>query len=148
MSWWKKILGSDVDSERVDYYDEGLALLQDGRFHEALTSLRLMLKENPGDVAVLQQIAIAYTRIGMTEEAVKTYRTVLEWDPSAAGAHYGLAFILLREGDEEEAVRHLEAFLSDSPSGPHAAEHVAHARSTLAELDGRAAPSDLEDAGT
>ncbi len=148
MSWWKKILGGDLDSERVDYYHEGLALLEEGRFHEALTSLRLMLKESPGDVAVLQQIAIAYTRIGMTEEAAKTYRSVLEWDPSASGAHYGLAFISLREGEEEEAARHLEAFLSKPPSGPQAAEHVAHARATLAELIGRDAPSDARNAET
>ena len=148
MSWWKKILGGDLESERVDYYQEGLALLQDGRFHEALISLRLMLKENPKDLAALQQIAIAYTRIGLTAEAVKTYRDVLEWDPSAAGAHYGLAFILLREGDEAAAARHLEAFLSKPPRGSQAAEHVAHARSTLEELGGRATPPELKDAGT
>lgn len=146
MAWWKKILGGELDSQRVDYYQEGLELLKEGRFHEGLTSLRLMLKESPGDVAVLQQIAIAYTRIGMTEEAAKTYRSALEWDPSAPGAHYGLAFLLLREGQEEAAARHLEAFLSKPPRGPDAAEHVAHARATLAELIARSAP-DATDAG-
>lgn len=147
MAWWKKILGGDLDSERVDYYEEGLALLREGRFHEALTSLRLTLKDAPDDTAVLQQIAIAYTRIGMTEEASKTYRHVLERDPSAAGAHYGLAFILLRGGEEAAAAHHLEAFLSDPPSGPQAAEHISHARATLAQLRGDGAPPDLEGYG-
>ena len=140
MTWWKKLLGGGQDSERVDYYEEGVALLREGRFHEALTSLRLALKEAPGDTVVLQQIAIAYTRIGMTEEASKTYQHVLQKDPAAAGAHYGLAYLHLRRGDEEEAVQHLESFLSRPPSGPEAAEHIAHARSTLVQLRGEADP--------
>jgi Flp pilus assembly protein TadD len=134
MTWWKKLLGGDLDGERVDYYEEGLALLREGRFHEALTSLRLALKEAPGDAVVLQQIAIAYTRIGMMEEASKTYRHVLQKDPSAAGAHYGLAYLLLRRGDEAEAIAHLESFLNNPPTGPEASEHISHARSTLAQL--------------
>ena len=134
MTWWKKLLGGDLDAERVDYYEEGLALLREGRFHEALTSLRLALKEAPGDAVVLQQIAIAYTRIGMMEEASKTYRHVLRKDPTAAGAHYGLAYLLLRRGEEAEAISHLESFLNNPPAGPEADEHVSHARSTLAQL--------------
>jgi predicted Zn-dependent protease len=69
MSVWKKFFGGGGEEGRVDYYDEGMELLSDGKFHEALTSLRLALKEQPGDPVVLQQIAIAYTRIGMTDEA-------------------------------------------------------------------------------
>lgn len=138
MAWWKKLFGVDDRSERVDYYDEGLDLLGEGRYHEALTSFRLALKESPGDPLVLQQIAIAYTRIGMTDEAAKTYRHVLQKDPSAAGAHYGLAFLLLRAGRPREAVPHLRDFLDDPPEGPEAGEHVEHARSTLEELTGEA----------
>lgn len=134
MAWWKKLLGRGDESEKVDYYAEGLALMKEERFHDALTSFRLALKESPGDAVVLQQIAIAYTRIGMTEEATKTYRHVLQKDPEAAGAHYGLAYLLLRRGEEGEAVEHLEAFLSNPPRGPEAGEHIAHARATLAQL--------------
>jgi tetratricopeptide (TPR) repeat protein len=134
MSWWKKLLGGESGPENVDYYDEGLVLLREGRFHDALTSFRLALRESPGDVLVLLQIAIAYTRIGMTEEAARTYRSVLEKDPDSAGAHYGLAYLLLRKGREAETIRHLEAFLDQPPSGIEATEHVDHARATLAEL--------------
>lgn len=133
MAWWKKLFGDD-GAGGVDYYEEGMDLLHDGKFHEALTSFRLALKESPGDPVVLQQIAIAYTRIGMADEAAKTYRHVLQKEPESPGAHYGLAFLLLRSGHEEEAVRHLEAFLQNAPTSPDASEHVAHARSTLAEL--------------
>jgi Flp pilus assembly protein TadD len=135
MTWIKKIFKS-ADQDRVDYYAEGLALLKVGRFHEALTSLRLALRDAPGDAAVLQQIAITYTRIGMTDEAAKTYRSVLTRDPAAVGAHYGLAFLMIREGRHAEAVDHLEAFLASPPGGPEAEQHISHARTTLAELRG------------
>ena len=135
MAFWKKLLGSD-DGQRVDYYDEGVGLLEDGKFHEALTSFRLALKAAPGDPIVLQQIAICYTRIGMVDEAAKTYRHVLQKDESSSGAHYGLAFILLRSERPEEAIPHLEAFLSQAPGDEDASAHVEHARWTLAHLRG------------
>jgi tetratricopeptide (TPR) repeat protein len=137
MAFFKKIFGGDKHS-RVDYYNEGVDLLTSGKFHEALTSFRLALKEAPGDPVVLQQIAICYTRIGMTDEAAKTYKHVLQKDPGAAGAHYGLAFLLLRDGGADEAIGHLEAFLASAPSGPEAGGHVDHARATLAQLRGEA----------
>lgn len=137
MAFWKKLFGSR-NEEKVDYYREGLDLMQAGQYHEAVTSFRLALRENPNDQATAQQIAIAYTRIGMTDEAVRTYRSVLERDPGASGAHYGLAFLLLREGRGEEAVAHLRAFLARPPEGPEARAHIEHARETLAELEASA----------
>jgi tetratricopeptide (TPR) repeat protein len=133
MAFWKKLLGDD-GPRSVDYYHEGTELLAGGKFHEALTSFRLALKESPGDAIVLQQIAICYTRIGMTDEAAKTYRHVLQKNPRAAGAHYGLAFILLRGDQPDESIPHLEAFLSNAPEDADAGAHVEHARWTLAQL--------------
>jgi Flp pilus assembly protein TadD len=133
MGFWNKLFKQD---EKVDYYHEGLELLRASKYHEALTSFRLALRDTPNDVAVLQQIAIAYTRIGMTDEAVRTYRTVLAREPGAAGAHYGLAFLMLREGRSDDARSHLDAFLAAPPDGPEAEAHIEHARATLAQLDG------------
>lgn len=143
MAWWNKLFGSE-DSGHVDYYEEGLDLLSSGKFHEALTSFRLALKEAPGDPVVLQQIAIAYTRIGMVDEAAKTYRHVLQKDPSAAGAHYGLAFLLLRAGEDGEAASHLQAFLQHAPPTTDAGEHISHARATLAQIAGEGSAADEE----
>ncbi|HUG40064.1 MAG TPA: tetratricopeptide repeat protein [Longimicrobiales bacterium] len=134
MDFLKKLFGGAEEQDRVDYYREGLDLLGVGRYHEALTSFRLAQRDEPGDVAILQQIAIAYTRIGMTDEAARTYRTVLERDPKASGAHYGLAFLLLREGKSETAAQHLRAFLAQPPDAPEARRHLEHARSTLADI--------------
>ena len=134
MSFWKKLFGED-SADVVDYYREGLELLRLGNYHEALTSFRLAQRDAPQDPAVLQQIAITYTRIGMTEEACRTYRSVLAHDGAASGAHYGLAFLLLREGRREEAERHLRAFLDSPPGGAEAQRHIEHAREALTELE-------------
>jgi Flp pilus assembly protein TadD len=135
MDFFKKLFSSPDNDGQVDYYREGTELLQAGRYHEALTSFRLALRERPKDVSTLQQIAITYTRIGMTDEAGKTYRAVLEADPNAMGAHYGLAFLHLTEGRKEEAARHLRLFLASPPTETEAAQHVEHARATLSRLE-------------
>ncbi|HUE77164.1 MAG TPA: tetratricopeptide repeat protein [Longimicrobiales bacterium] len=133
MDFLKKLLGTEAEN-RVDYYREGVDLLGVGRYHEALTSFRLALRDEPGDVAIPLQIAIAYTRIGMTDEAARTYNSVLERDPSASGAHYGLAFLMLSEGRKEEAEEHLRRFLANPPEAEEARRHLEHARATLGEL--------------
>ena len=135
MSLWKKLFNSG-DEDKVDYYEEGLELLKVSKFHEALTSFRLALRDAPRDAAVLQQMAITYTRIGMTDEALRTYRSVLEYDRQASGAHYGMAFLLLKEGRPDDAADHLRAFLENPPSGADASRHIEHARQTLAEIAG------------
>ncbi len=149
MAFWKKILGNE-DVQPVDYYSEGMDLIGSGKFHEALTSFRLALKESPGDPIVLQQIAICYTRIGMVEEAAKTYRHVLQKHPDSPGAHYGLAFILLRGERPAESIPHLEAFLAKAPDDDSAGAHVEHARWTLAQLreQGRHGDHGMDDVGT
>lgn len=138
MGFWKKLFKDEV--RQVDYYAEAVELMSSGRYHDALTSFRLALRSDPQDPAILQQIAMTYTRIGMTEQASKTYRQVLEGNPRSAGAHYGLAFLLAREGRTDEAIQHLESFLAMPPDGADAQRHVEHARATLAELRGETAP--------
>jgi Flp pilus assembly protein TadD len=137
MGIWKKLFGSETES--VDYYREGVDLLRAGKYHEALTSFRLAQRESPRDAAVLQQIAISYTHIGMTDEAIRMYRSVLHNEPGTPSAHYGLAFLLLRQGRTREARPHLEAFLAAPPDGPEAKRHIEHARETLQEIDGASA---------
>ena len=138
MSWWKHLISgrSDDSPHNTDYYREGTDLLREEKFHEALTSFRLALRENPNDTDVLQQIAVTYTHIGMTDEAIKTYRRVLELKPHAAGAHYGLAFLLLQRGSVDDGVAHLRAFLAHPPRFADAQRHIDHARATLSELTG------------
>jgi tetratricopeptide (TPR) repeat protein len=135
MPWWSFLTGaSGKEEDRPDYYREGLELAAEERYHEALTSLRLALREHPGDVATLEQMAIVYTRMGMTDEAIKMYQRALEKDPDSAGAHYGIAFLYLNRGRDTEAAVHLDAFLRSGADIPGSEKHASHARETLERL--------------
>ena len=138
MSWWSRLLGGRSDSEpkaqRVDYLNEALALERQGDYDAALTSYRLALRDKPYDARVLQNMAIAYTKLNRHDEAIRCYRRALEVQPTLSGAHYGLAYLLLKRGDRTGAETHLEAFLATPPSGPEAERWVGHARETLTAL--------------
>lgn len=134
MSWWKFWQEEEVAGEDPDYYAEGVALVRQERYHEALTSFRLALRERPDDASPLEQMGVVYTRIGMTDEAVKAYRKALERKPDSPGAHYGLGFLLLNRGRHEEASHHLMRFLECAPAQEEASRHVEHAEETLEQL--------------
>ncbi len=136
MPWWK-LWGNDKrkESERPDYYDEGIDLARQERFHEALTSFRLALRENPRDAAALEQMAVVYTRIGMTDEAIKMYARALAERPSSPAAHYGIAFLLLNRGRDAAAAEHLRAFLEQPDPGGTLSRQVEHARMALDRIE-------------
>ena len=131
----------ELKPQRLDYLSEALALERQGDYDAALTSYKLALRDRPYDPRILQNMAIAYSRIGQLDDAIRAYRRALELNPELSGAHYGLAFLLLKRGDAEAAREHLNAFLEHPPRGPEAERWIRHARQTLArlQLDGGAA---------
>jgi Flp pilus assembly protein TadD len=145
MSWWSRLLGGkskqELNSRRVDYLSEAIALERQGDFDAALTSYRLALRDHPNDAKILQNIAIAYSRTGRLEEAIRSYRRALQVAPEVSGAHYGLAFLLLKRGDRAGAMSHLDAFLSKPEANAEMERWVRHAEQTLAAL--RAGSTDV-----
>lgn len=138
MSWWKFWEGEEPGTrgeEGPDYYEEGIDLVRQERYHEALTSFRLALRERPDEAAPLEQMGVVYTRIGMTDEAIKAYERALERDAESAAAHYGIGFLLLNRGRNGEAADHLARFLETAPAEAEE-KHLRHARETMDELRG------------
>ncbi|MFQ5551899.1 MAG: tetratricopeptide repeat protein, partial [Gemmatimonadales bacterium] len=84
MGFFSKIFGwrkkDELKPQRLDYLNEGLALERQGDYDAALTSYRLALRDNPTDLRVLQNIAIAYTKTQRIEEASRYYKRALEID--------------------------------------------------------------------
>ncbi len=120
--------------DQPDFYLEGVELVEQELYHDALTSFRLSLKYNPRHPATLEQMAVVYTHIGLTDDAVRAYTAALEERPRSSAAHYGLAFLLLRRGAEHEATRHLQEFLNNARGDREEARHLEHARRTLRRL--------------
>jgi Flp pilus assembly protein TadD len=140
MAFWDRLFGGRSEStfarQRLDYLNEALVLERQGDFDAAVTSYRLALREHPTDLRILQNMAIALTKVGRVEEAIRAYRRAIEVDVTASGAHYGLAFLLIKRGDAAGAASHLEAFLTHPPSADDADRWIAHARATLDQLHG------------
>lgn len=138
MSWLNRLFGGDAapdrKPQRLDYLNEALTLERQGDYEAAITSYRLALRDQPNDLRVLQNMAIAYSRTGRLEEAIRAYRKALDVDPRLSGAHYGLGFLLIKRGDMDSAVTHLEAFLANAPAGEEAERWVRHAQATLEQL--------------
>jgi Flp pilus assembly protein TadD len=145
MSWWSRLLGGrskdQSKSRHVDYLSEAIALERQGDFDAALTSYRLALRDQPNDPKILQNIGIAYSKIGRVEEAMRAYRRALQVAPEQSAAHYGLAFLLLKRGDRAGAMHHLESFLHQPPADGEMERWVRHAQHTLTAL--RAGNSDV-----
>jgi Flp pilus assembly protein TadD len=150
MSFWDRLFGGRSESaqhrQRLDYLNEALVLERQGDFDAAVTSYRLALRERPEDLKVLQNLAIALSRIGRVEEAIRAYRKALDIDATLSGSHYGIAFLLIKRGDPQFAMKHLRAFLAHPPEGPDAARWIAHAQATLDQL--RANDSSIPTKGT
>lgn len=145
MTWWK-FWEKGSGGRSPDYYEEGVALVDQELYHEALTSFRLALKQNPDDAATLEQMAVIYTHIGLPEDAVRAYARAIELRPRSPSAHYGLAFLQLREGRHFEAAGHLRAFLEYAKPDRVDDRQIAHARRTLDRL-GRAEAGTNDRAG-
>jgi tetratricopeptide (TPR) repeat protein len=138
MSWLRRLLGVSGDREvkpqRLNYLSEALTLERQGDYDAALTSYKLALRDQPNDHRVLQNMAIAYSKLGRLDEAVGCYRRALDIQPQLAGAHYGLAFLLLKRGDTSNARLHLEQFLATPPRNAEADRWVRHAQQVLEQI--------------
>lgn len=140
MSWWK--FWEDGEEESPDYYAEGVALIRQGEYLEAVNRFRLVLRDRPDDVAAHAQIGVAYQKAELYDEAVKKYREALELDPGHAGAHFGLGFVLRKQGRNDAAMRHLQEFLQAASGETVPDRQVELARETLEELRGGGADGD------
>lgn len=150
MSWWKFWSDEEDESASPDYYEEGVELAEEGKYHEALTSFRLAKKEAPEDPAVREQMAVVFTQIGMTDEAIKMYRRALDLDARSPASHYGLAHLYEDREQYGAARRHLEAFLENPPDWSDDERPVLKARRMLEELrekEGRPGPESVADEG-
>ena len=138
MTFWNRLFKprnrGDLRPQRLDYLNEALALERQGDFDAALTSYRLALRDDPADIRVLQNIAIAFSKADQSDEAIRYYRKALDIDSTLMGAHYGLAFLLIKRGETEAAGIHLQAFLNNPPRDAEAQKWIDHAQHTLQEI--------------
>ena len=70
------------NDELDDQLSFGIDMARRGLWNEALFRFSRVLKERPGDVRVLNNMAVAYEAIGMFDQALEHYKRALEGDSS------------------------------------------------------------------
>ena len=111
---------------------EASALVNQGKYAEAVTILRDVLANNGAYADAWTLLAKALDRLGRTEEAIEAYKKTMSVAPMLApGTAMSMAELFMRAGRFDESIRHAELALSAHP----AAARMAIAQAYLAKKD-------------
>jgi tetratricopeptide (TPR) repeat protein len=98
--------------------DEGVRLIREGHFDQALVKLEEAHRLAPRDATIENLLGIAETQLGHIDEAAKHYRNAIRLDPMQAGPHRNLGFNLLTAKEYGQAEPELREASRLSPSDP------------------------------
>ena len=93
----------------------GAALLEKGKFDEAVLHIKEALRIEPGCKAALYNLGAALSAQGKPDEAVLHYNDVLKINPKDAIVHNNLADVLSAQGKPDKAVLHYNEALEIDP---------------------------------
>ena len=82
---------------------------------ERLAELEAEAIKNPGDTAVLMELAEAYVYTSKPDQAVKTYEQVLLIDPGQSEVRYMIAYIYYMSGKYDLSVTRLQELIVKDP---------------------------------
>ena len=100
--------------------DDGVRLIREGHFDQALTRLEEAHRLAPRDATIENLLGITETRLNHPDKAANHYRTAIRLDPSQAAAHRNLGFNLLTGKQYGPAELELREASRLNPSDPFA----------------------------
>ena len=100
--------------------DLGVALVQEGRFEEAVAHYREALRLRPGFAEAENNLGIALVQTGRAAEALPHYEQALRLEPGYAEAESGFGTALVQAGRPQEAVAHFERAIRLKPGAAEA----------------------------
>ena len=101
---------------QADFYQEGLALLGQGRYDEATTRFLAHLERDPGSAPARYQMARVHANRGQLEEARSWCQRAVGQDPLLTEAYYTLGLIHQEEGESAQAIVQLKKALYLDPN--------------------------------
>lgn len=105
-------------------FSKATALLQQGRFVEAIPVYEAILRREPRNIGAANLLGIALMQTGRLEEAAAAIRKALRADPNQPDAHYNLAVVLQTLGRPDEAIVHLQNLIELRPDDPQARNNL------------------------
>lgn len=101
-----------------------MALLQHGRFAEAIPIYQAILRHEPKNIGALNLLGVSLMQAGRLEDAAGAIKRALAADPDQGPAHYNLGTILHSLGRYEEAVSHFEQVIRLDPNDAQAQNNL------------------------
>lgn len=119
------VAGSTMDPKAVDAahweaVEDATELLNEERFHEALTVLRDVLTKDPTNPYAFFFLGQALYEVGEIEPARDAYRAALTLAPKHLGARIAITHVLRKLGQHRDAIKEGMIALEQSPADPDA----------------------------
>jgi predicted O-linked N-acetylglucosamine transferase (SPINDLY family) len=112
-----------------------LLLRSQGRSHQALEALRMILRATPQRPDLLLQLGITLMDLGRVEAAVPCFRRLLRQEPQLREGHYQLGQALAALGQIEAGIAALNAALALDPDATEALVQLEMHRLSLCDWD-------------
>jgi len=106
---FKKVIELDPDKKKYAYFKMGTAysrMNQPEKAVEVLNEAAIRLPRNP---VVMNNLGIAYGKLGRLDDEITSFLKALEIRPRYAAARFNLALTYLKKGDEKKARAQYEA---------------------------------------
>jgi len=113
-TFWTHVLRTNPNSS-VAHNNLGNALVQRGRWDEAIPHFKRALELRPNDADVNNNWGAVLIRAGNLEEALRYFRRAVELRPGNASAHNNLGRVLMLQGKRDEAAGHFATALELDP---------------------------------
>lgn len=97
------------------YHFLGLAALQQGKSHQALTYLEKAIEISPNTVEFYNHAGVAYCNLGRWQQGIATYQKALTLNPNSPDTRYNLALALQKSGQLDPAILTYQHLLKEYP---------------------------------
>jgi tetratricopeptide (TPR) repeat protein len=105
----------ESDADLIAQVERVTRAYRDGRFHEALSGARELVRQVPGDPAARTLYGSIAEYIGEFDEALIAYAEARTLAPDHPAAQYRMGALLVRLGAYDQALNHLDFFVTSFP---------------------------------
>jgi tetratricopeptide (TPR) repeat protein len=125
---YEKAVSIEEDAQTLN--NLGFSLYQNGHYRAAIDRLKRAARLAPGDQRILNNLALAQSRLGKYDDAFKSFARA----GGEVAGRMNVATMLERAGRDEDAIKHYEAALRLQPKSSIALRRVAELYQRLGKI--------------
>lgn len=114
-SAFDKAIQLSIDNKDDVVFSIAYSYLNTRRYNLAIKYLLLALDINPGNLSVVQELALVYEKIDQLEKSIEYYKKYLELDPFAEHIWYSLGMVYSTREEHDKAIDAYDFAISICP---------------------------------